>query len=123
VAHPGVFWEPKVILPESIEKECVEKLSQARISQLAWEEMLVKMADEDWIKSGKRPRSISDLQRQVAKNRGYEKEWLYIPKVEEGATILVCPACRTQISSLAVVCANCNLILKPDDYKKLQFAG
>jgi len=118
--QPGIFYAPKVIQKEVIEKECKEQLSIARSRQLRWYEMLIRMADNDWSKSGHRHNVISDLQRFIAKKLKLEKEWLFEAKIQEDS--VKCPACFSIISKEAIVCFNCRLILKPEEYAKLRFA-
>jgi hypothetical protein len=117
--EPGIFSIPNKTI-ENAEKECKEQLVVARSKQLRWYEMLIRMADNDWSKSGHRHNVISDLQRFIAKKLKLDKEWLFEAKIEEGS--VKCPACFSAISKDAIVCFNCRLVLKPEEYTKLKFA-
>ena len=120
---PGIFAMPdQVITKNDVEKVCKVELAQARRSQRAWYEALIKMADDDWAKSGHMHRSISNLQRDIAKKLRLEKEWLFIPEGNLPHGMIKCPACKTAIEPDVILCPNCKLILKPEEHKKLVFA-
>ena len=114
-AEPGVFWVPFVV--KNVGKECEKELSIAKSYQRGWFNKLIDMADDDWNKSHS-PRAISDLQRNVATKLKMDKPWLYN---QEAINAITCPACFTNLNPRAVVCSNCKLVLKPDEYAKMQF--
>src|SRR5205814_837220 len=65
--EPGIFAvEGKVDDVKKYDKE----LSLAKVRQLRWFEELIRMADNDWAKSGHKHNVISNLQRDVARLLG-----------------------------------------------------
>jgi len=119
---PGIF---------AIEKEVTEKdlgnyekeLSTCNLYQRAWFEQLIRMADNDWAKTGHKHNVISNTQRLIAKKLGLDKEWLFVTREDTPTGSIKCPSCFANIDARSVVCSNCRLILKPEEHKKLQFAG
>jgi hypothetical protein len=123
-AEPGIFSIPNKVVDDIkiLEKEYKDELALARVRQDKWEINLIKMADDDWSKSGHMHRAISNLQRDIAKRRRMEKEWLFIPEGELAHGMVKCPACKIPIEKDTIICASCKLVLKPEEYKKFQFA-
>ena len=118
--EPGIFSvEGKVDDVKKYDKE----LSLAKVRQLRWFEELIRMADNDWAKSGHKHNVISNLQRDVARLLGLDKEWLFVTKDDTPAGSIRCPSCKSIVDKDAIVCMNCKLILNPTEYKKLSFAG
>lgn len=120
---PGLFWVYGEYNTAKAQKELITEITQAKVSQLRWFKELVTLADDDYIKSGKMSRSVSDIQRIAARTLGLEREWIMeissLPPVKTSK----CPICRKLIESDAIMCGYCKLVLKPEEYKKYQFAG
>ena len=76
------------------------------------------MADNDWAIAG-RPGSINRIQRYAAEALGVKREWI----TETSDNPKFCPACTRPTTVGAVVCMNCQCILDPTAYAKLQFVG
>ena len=124
MCQPGVFTIPdKEIERKDVERACSEHLTHARICQSNWYEKLIKDADNDWSRSGHSHRSISDLQRRIAKKLRLDKEWLHISPTETPYGMMKCPACVSDIETKSIVCKHCHLVLKPEEYKKYEFAA
>ena len=119
-AKPGLFWVPEHLDKKALAVKYATQLATARAQQVKWFTNLVRIADDEWVKSGKMHRSISSLQRSASKFLGLEREWYIEPTTELGP--IHCPACRTIVHPLAIVCEKCRAVLKPDEYKKLTFA-
>lgn len=124
-AQPGIFAIPLKVVTDVkvLETQYAEQMANARQEQDKWEINLLKMADDDWSKSGHMHRAVSNLQRDIAKRRKLDKEWLYVPEGELAYDMIKCPACKSPVDKTAVVCASCKLILKPEEHKKLQFVA
>ena len=116
-SEPGVFWLPRVI--KDIAKECNGELAVAKQVQRQWFRRLIDMADNDWNQTNS-PRCISDLQRRIATKLKLDKPWMHNV---EAVNAIQCPACFTNLNPRAIVCANCKLVIKPDEYKKMTFAN
>jgi hypothetical protein len=118
--EPGLFWVPRMVSENDVKLHLFNELQDASVMQTAWYLKLIKMADDDWTKSGHLHRSISDLQRWIAKKLQMEKEWLYVPKNDP--SLNKCPACRNVVDKESIICGHCKLILQPDKYKEMEFA-
>ena len=119
-AEPGLFWMDGEV--KNVEKECAIELKNARELQKKWYVEMINMADDDWQRSGHIHKTISNLQRLIAKKLGMDKEWLYQSDDDVAMGSLKCPACKIIIDKDSVLCNNCKLILKPDEFRKLTFA-
>jgi hypothetical protein len=121
---PGIFDVPNtVVTKKDVEKVCAVQLTRARLTQSNWYNRLIRAADDDWAKSGHSHRTISNLQRDIAKKMRLNKEWIFISQDDTPYGMLKCPACKQNIEKDAIICAHCNLILKPEEHKKLSFVG
>lgn len=118
VAEPGLFWVPGHLSKEQIKKQHADKLESAQKKQRQWFLNLVGEAD-GWWNQYHNHKMISDLHRKAAKYLNLEREWNIEGTVESSTD---CPACTKIIPIRAVVCPHCRVILKPEEYKKLQFA-
>jgi hypothetical protein len=121
-AEPGIFCIPNRVVEDVkiLETEFSQELKNARFTQDKWEINLIKMADDDWSKSGHSHRAISNLQRDIAKRRRMDKEWLFVPEGEMAHGMIKCIACKTPVEKDAIICATCKTVLQPEEYKKLQ---
>jgi hypothetical protein len=77
------------------------------------------MADDDW-KRTRQHKFISNLARVAAKVLKQEREWSITPQ-EVGQ--INCPSCNSFVSSKAVVCGNCNYILKTEEFDPSRYAA
>lgn len=122
-AQPGIFSVPdEVIAKKDVEKLCASQLTTVRISQNNWYEKLIRDADNDWARSGHSHRTISNLQREIAKKKRLDKEWIFSTPTEIPHGMQKCMACKQSIESDAIVCHHCGLVLKPEEHKKLEFS-
>jgi len=122
-AMPGLFYLPGVLAPETILREYTGMLEAANRRQKNWYAALVRLADALWSKANNNPVAISDTMRLAAKELGLDdRPWLADFSV---VTNIRCVACQTFVSSNVVICPNCKIILKPEEFKKLnlQFAN
>jgi hypothetical protein len=115
---PALFWFEGEFDVDKVRKEKTEKLEQVRQNQLRWFKALCEIADNDWNKYHNH-RVILDDQRIAASVLQLEREWNIDPLKEQ---MIKCSACRTVVSSLAVLCPNCKFIMQPGKYKKESFA-
>lgn len=118
-AVPGYFWIEGKQSPLTVMSQHSEKVEQATRNMIAWFGRLIKMADDDW-KRTRQHKAISDESRRAADYLGLEKEWNYNPADPQNN--VHCPACQQQVSPLAIVCFQCNYILRKDKYNKEAFA-
>lgn len=118
VASPALFCVPG----ELTEKEVFEKHKSLCVialeMQKQWFVELVKSADDTWQKF-KQHRMISALDRFAAQSINAEREWNIEKNTE---THTKCQACQSVVSIEAVLCSACRFVLKPEEYKKMQFA-
>ena len=119
--QPGIFSVSDKVITNP-EKECAEQLNIARVQQNNWYDKLIMDADNDWSRSGHSHRTISDLQRLIARKRRLDKEWLHTNPNDTPSGMIKCPACQSDIESKSIVCKHCHLVLKPEEHKKLVFA-
>ena len=117
--RPGLVFVPGKITSKEFAVHHVQTLLNMKKYQSNWFGMLVRHADNDWNRY-KNHKVISDNQRFACLALGLEREWL-TPNFE--AVPIKCPSCLTNCMPQAVVCANCRCILKPEEYKKLEFAA
>lgn len=119
---PGIFWVPGENTKKDIITKFNEKLEYAKQRQIRWFRELVKIADDDWEKTRKH-RAISDMQRYAAKSLELDRPWIIPISInDENSLMTKCVACRSIVSTDAIVCSNCKCILQPEKYKNLQFA-
>lgn len=119
---PGIFWVPGVHTVLDISIKFSEKLKEVRERQVIWFKRLVSIADDDWEKT-RQHKTISDMQRFAAKSLGLDKPWI-VNAASEVAVMgqAKCFACKSIISSEAIICPSCKFIIKPEEYKNLKFA-
>jgi len=118
-AEPGLFFTSGELTKEEVKKELKEKLLDAADKQLHWYIALVKIADIEWAQHVGNHNVISTMMRHAAQALGLEKEWMIDPNQLQ---LIYCPVCRNNVSAHALVCGACRAILKPEEYKKFQFA-
>jgi len=116
-AQPGIFWVRGRLGVKEVMEIHKDKVEEYRVKQKAWFLNLVAMADADWRKNHNML-AVSDLQRMAARELNINKEWVdFNPEIP-----VMCPACQTALKPEAVVCFNCKFIVKPEEFKKMQFA-
>lgn len=121
--HPGLFWVPGAHTVESLKKEFSSRITAVKIAQMKWFTAICRIADDDWNKYHQH-NVVSDFQRTAANLIGWkpeEHEWMNKRAIVENSSR--CPACQTLVSPELVICTTCKCILKPEEYKKLQFAS
>ena len=99
-------------------KKFPNEVSKAAITQREWWKRLVRLADDTWQHSHI-VAQISDLDRTACRQLGLKRDWLD----DSPDSITKCPVCTTLVSSIAVVCYACHVVLKPEEYQKFQFTG
>lgn len=117
IRKPGLFWIGGVLYEKEIKKDFNHKIIEATRCTEAWFKSLVKIADDDWQKF-RQHKMITEWQRTACKWLGINREWNF-DAITASST---CPACMQVVSPMAIVCNHCKCILKPEEYKKLQFA-
>lgn len=118
VAGPAIFFVPGKVALENLVKDCATQIEVALKEQQTWYKRLVRLADDTWTAAHKHSQ-ISDLERMACRQLALKREWLD----DSPDSIVGCPVCTTVISTAAIVCFACKAILKPEEYKKFQFAG
>lgn len=115
-AFPALKSLPGKHSKEFILKNFSEEIKALRQIQKNWFVEQIKLADASWNdpKNGRKPQAISDLQRTACKALGLNREWMVIYRSDN----VECPACTTFIPDRAIVCPNCQTILKPEEYDK-----
>jgi hypothetical protein len=116
---PGLMPLDGVFTPEEIKTKHADKLKTLFDQQIKWFDILVRLADEDWQRF-RSHKMITDEQRIAAKCLKIERDWS-IDASKAG--FVKCPVCRQSIDSEAIVCSYCNVIIKPETYKKFQFTN
>jgi hypothetical protein len=119
-AEPGLFWTYGVYSKELAKIELRVELHEAVVKQSRWFVNLVRIADVEWAQHPGNHNVITVLMRHAATALGLEKEWLVNP---DNLALVYCPVCRNNVSPKAVVCGSCHAILRPEDYKKYEFAS
>lgn len=112
-AHPAIFWVPGLLTESDIKSKYKAELAEVKEKQTNWFTVLVNEADEAWSKV-KSPRSITKQMRYAAQYLKLEREW--ISEIEIQKALSVCPLCTAKISPAAIVCPNCNSVLKEKEY-------
>jgi hypothetical protein len=102
---------------QDIKQNHLSKLIEAQTKQRNWYSLLVKMADTLWSRSGGNPVSIADDMKLAARELNLsDKEWL---KDFHNIQRVQCIACGTMINANIIVCPNCKVVLKSDEFKKM----
>lgn len=120
-ARPALFWLMGEVSPEQVRLFHKERVEQALLAQRQWFVNLCRLADDDWARY-QRHNAISDFQRIAANKLGLTKDkhaWLDVTLQPEGSR---CPACATMVLGDPTICPNCKVVLKPEEFKALQFA-
>ena len=120
-AEPGLFWVSDHLDKKVLAVKHTAELNSAKVKQTKWFTNLVRIADDEWVKSGKMHRSISSLQRAAAKFLNLERDWFIDAITETGPTY--CPACKVGIHPAAVICSHCRTVINEAEYKKFKVAS
>lgn len=115
---PGLFHVEGVHDSDGVRTKFHEKIVTAEGTQREWWRRLVRLADDAWQHSHIIAQ-IGDLERYACRQLGLKRDWLD----DNPDSILKCPVCTTLISTSAIVCFACKVILKSEEYGKFQFAG
>lgn len=119
-AKPALFWVPGKYSGEEIMSKFKVELDAAKTKQNMWFMRLIRLADDDWAKTGQH-RMITDVQRFAAKSLGQlNKPWMQNMEHQE---YIKCPACATMVDVKAAVCANCGFITNKEYAKTLGIEG
>lgn len=128
-AEPALFWVQGdyYIDPANIDRnkrnslmaEYSAEFRDAERKQMQWFKNLVADADDAWSKFHRRA-MISVPQRTAALRLKLEREWLLDAEVT--AALSECPVCFEKVHPKAIVCRGCQAILKPEEFKQVQFA-
>jgi hypothetical protein len=107
-AGPGMMWFPGVVTRLEVTTKHKDALQALKERQIRWFENLCKKADDDWNQYHKLG-LISGHQRYAASYLGYKADW--IVEYNQGAGMIDCPACFTQVDARAAICIHCKAIL------------
>lgn len=115
-SKPAIFWVPGKLSIDEVLLNCKDKLAEAKKYQNNWFMKLIRLADDDWTKTGQH-RMITDLQRHAATSLGLlNKPWM---QSVEAIELVKCPACSTLVDSTAALCYNCKHITNKEKAKEL----
>jgi hypothetical protein len=93
----------------------VKEINHYRTAQIGWFENLVKDADDMWSKTHS-PVTISDMQKNAAKQLGYERDWINpVPSELQEK----CPICRNPLNPGALKCVACGFITNQAAFDKV----
>lgn len=115
---PGIFWIRGRLTLTEVKNDYDELVDHYAERQKIWFHSLCSLADADWHKN-KNMLAVSDLQRMAALFLGVKADWVEM-RMEE---TVKCPMCTGDVNPNAIVCSACKYILKPELYKKEQFAN
>lgn len=116
---PGLFWLSGAHDPIDIVANHKVRLDGAVALQTIWLTDLAKLADNDWNRYHLH-NVVSEFQIKAARMLGWspdQHEWMTAEIKTE-----TCPACGLPVGNKLIICNHCRCILKPEEYKKLQFA-
>lgn len=115
-ARPAMFWVLGKYSPEEILGKFSVEIAEAKKRQNRWFMNLIRMADDDWAKTGQH-RMITDVQRHAARSLGQlNKPWM---QNLEPSEFVKCPACATLVDTNAALCQNCGFVTNRDKAKQL----
>lgn len=122
MVHPGIFWVPGELNYQQIEQKHAKELKEIRAIQDQWFTRVVEAADDEWSRA-KHHRSIAPVQKLAAKALGLDREWIIQASIASTVKFNNCPACRSLVDALAVICGNCRCIINAEEYSKFHFAS
>lgn len=113
--RPGLFAVEGVLTKEEVQSKHPDLVRQADQNQRNWMQRLVRLADDDWKKTGQH-KVISDIQRFACDYLGLDRPW----NLQIADEIKVrCPFCTTLISNHAIKCPQCNEIVDQKRYEQM----
>lgn len=118
LASPGLGFLPEKLTKVEILSKHKEFVADLRNKQTEWFKNCVRIADDLWARFH-RHSMIDDVQRYASRYLKMDREWAMEAKPE---SVMECKACTNVISSRAIVCPHCRVILNETEYKKMQFA-
>ena len=116
---PGLFFIPGNVDEKELKTRYATELITANNKQTKWYQKLIEMGDILWARSNGNPLAISDDMRLAAVElKIQDKPWM---KNTQSYKMDNCAACGTLINQSIIVCPNCKVVLKPEEFKKLNF--
>lgn len=116
---PGLFWLPGNLSVSELKNNHKHVLEVAHQRQRNWFNALIKMGDALWARSSGNPLAISEDMKLAAQEMNIVRDWT---KNFEHVEMVSCKACGQLIRSNILVCSNCKIILKPEEFKKLNLS-
>ncbi len=114
---PGLFFVPGEFTSEQIKKDFNQAIKVYEQKQKNWYNVLVRMADSLWARSGGNPGVVGDDMRMAAIQLNLrDKEWMSEVKHAE---LSRCVACGSMVNSEFPVCPTCKAITNPEKASKL----
>lgn len=114
-AEPGVFWVQGAWDNRAeIRHQFADELDMWEKRQLEWFKELVKMADDQYTRTG-RHNSVSALQRLAAQRLAVQRPWV----VRTGDSANTCRFCKQEVPFGAIKCPTCREILDLAAYKEM----
>ena len=114
MAVPGLFYLPDKLSVEQIKLKHKPQMEHALNSTKLWFAGLIKMADDEWLRTHQY-QAINDIQRRAVKYLGLDREWMrdtvFLQQVN-------CWSCKTKIHGDAIVCHNCKAVINAVEYAK-----
>ena len=109
-AQPGIFAIEGKWSEKGLHDEHQDLLDKYDMLHRGWLVNLIRMADEDFIKSGRSARAISDMQRIAARILNQDREWNLSVETLSSS----CPFCKASVHPDAIKCATCGETIKQD---------
>jgi len=116
---PGLFWLPGNVTVNELKEKHKEILEGAKKKQRNWFNALIKMADMLWARSSGNPLAISEDMKMAAKEINVTRDWT---RNFEHIEMISCHACGQLVRNTVIVCSNCKIVMKPDEFKKLNLS-
>jgi len=113
---PGIFYLAGEKKTDDIKKDYKPLLDKANANQRRWYQALVNMANTLWARSSGNPLSISEDMKLAAQELGQTFDWL---KNFQMTSMVKCVACGNLNNESIIVCPNCRVILRRDEFTKL----
>ena len=118
-AMPGLFWLPGEVTVATLKDKHKGVLEAANLKQRNWFNILIKMGDVLWARSQGNPISISEDMKMAAQELNVTRDWT---RNFEHIEMISCVACGNLIKSSIIICPNCKIVLKPEEFKKLNLS-
>lgn len=118
-AMPGLFWLPGNLTVSELKEKHKGILEVAHQKQRNWFNALIKMGDTLWARSSGNPLAISEDMKLAAQEMKIVRDWT---KNFEHVTMESCKACGNLVRNNVIVCPNCKVVLKLEEFKKLNLS-